>query len=104
MRISDWSSDVCSSDLIDGQVVIAHRRALGHAPIGFAGAVGVDRQRQLELRVRSAMRQPQRALERRCHGEARRHQIGRASWRERVWQYVSISVVADSLKKNKIQT
>src|SRR3546814_14680381 len=29
------------------------------------------------------------------------HQIGRASWRERVCTYVSISGVADSLKKKK---
>src|SRR3546814_13042012 len=29
-------------------------------------------------------------------------EIGRASWRERVWQYVEISVVAGSLKKKTI--
>src|SRR3546814_13543156 len=32
-----------------------------------------------------------------------RHQIGRASCRERVWQYVSISVVAVSLQKTNHQ-
>src|SRR3546814_16353476 len=35
-------------------------------------------------------------------GDARDGQIGRASCRERVCQYVSISVVAVSLKKQKI--
>src|SRR3546814_14925257 len=34
--------------------------------------------------------------------EAKAHQIGRASCGESVCQYVSISVVADSLKKKKI--
>src|SRR3546814_17507444 len=30
MRISDWSSDVCSSDLLDGVVLIDLQVALGH--------------------------------------------------------------------------
>src|SRR3546814_1969190 len=36
LRISDWSSDVCSSDLSNGGLdlprVIGHRGAAGHAP------------------------------------------------------------------------
>src|SRR3546814_17353945 len=72
MRISDWSSDVCSSDLLgvdriaaphDDEVGLHHLLRIGAAP--------------------------------RAAGE-----IGRASCRERVCQYVSISVVAVSLKKN----
>ena len=47
-------------------VVIAHRRALGRGPFGLGDAIGVDRQRQVELRVRPRMAQPQDA------GEARR--------------------------------
>src|SRR3546814_17197323 len=31
MRISDWSSDVCSSDLDDDAVVVHHDRRLGKA-------------------------------------------------------------------------
>src|SRR3546814_12839214 len=38
MRISDWSSDVCSSDLPGGSAELAHPlEVLGHA----AGAVGI---------------------------------------------------------------
>src|SRR3546814_17676063 len=29
MRISDWSSDVCSSDLLDGQTLLGHLLAAG---------------------------------------------------------------------------
>src|SRR3546814_6293319 len=32
MRISDWSSDVCSSDLVRGGVALQH----GNAPLGVA--------------------------------------------------------------------
>src|SRR3546814_8226888 len=34
MRISDWSSDVCSSDLMvePQQVIVAHRAEIGEAP------------------------------------------------------------------------
>src|SRR3546814_12033798 len=39
MRISDWSSDVCSSDL---QVRLrAHRLGLGNAPVRLAAATSV---------------------------------------------------------------
>src|SRR3546814_2281785 len=62
MRISDWSSDVCSSDLIE-QVI----RNLGGAPV--CDDCITD---QLNLSVRS-----QANVE-----------IGRASCRERVCQYV----------------
>src|SRR3546814_12887245 len=76
MRISDWSSDVCSSDLS-----ARWRRALARA---------------------SPPRADRPARGRRCRAAAPRRrsaEIGRASCRERVCQYVSISVVAVSLKK-----
>src|SRR3546814_8246670 len=72
MRISDWSSDVCSSDL---------RSPLDRL---LAGAQ--------QLRRRTVL----------AHQVVAR-EIGRASCRERVCQYVSISVVAVSLKKKTIQ-
>src|SRR3546814_1460895 len=85
MRISDWSSDVCSSDLLvqqrDAQRVL--RRLLQHphpccrrgrAPFAIA---------QLVQEVLAQLRD----------------EIGRASCRVRVCQYVEISVVAVSLKK-----
>src|SRR3546814_18177259 len=48
MRISDWSSDVCSSDLIDGVEVAASRTRAndisgdGDGKVGFAGARAAD--------------------------------------------------------------
>src|SRR3546814_20988189 len=90
MRIRDWSSDVCSSDL---QVVFfmecLHTHAARAARIGsFEILLQRDRRATLE-----GLHQP--GLE-----------IGRASCRARVCLYVSISVVAGSLKKinNKTTT
>src|SRR3546814_17073900 len=85
MRISDWSSDVCSSDLLstDDLRIEAGCRLVGVndldadiAANGGAARFGVEI-----------------------------GQIGRASCRERVCQYVEISVVAVSLqKKQKYKT
>src|SRR3546814_14748430 len=85
MRISDWSSDVCSSDLAyadgdDAQCVYMRRVAVGaDQGVGKGHAIaGMNDGRhafQIDL------------------------EIGRASCRERVCQYVLISVVAVSLKK-----
>src|SRR3546814_3811194 len=103
MRISDWSSDVCSSDLKDQRIIV-----IGRNLIESGG--GSDRRaffvvyRPLDL-----------ALLDRCEGHLRAEivqhvaraeefvlQIGRASCRERVCQYGWISVVAVALKKKKI--
>src|SRR3546814_3331159 len=85
MRISDWSSDVCSSDL--GHAVQRTNEeavaGVGRHPVGLLGvgdvheavAAGQHRQREglgQELGV----------------GIVEAHQIGRAAWRERVCQYV----------------
>src|SRR3546814_18907895 len=90
MRISDWSSDVCSSDLAMMPAHEGHRLArtlswphllaLGVGAIVGTGiltliGVGADRAGPAE--------------------------IGRASCRERGCQYVQISVVAGTLTKNK---
>src|SRR3546814_1791805 len=81
MRISDWSSDVCSSDLPKerntGQFVFSRleppandlTRSHRHTLISERAHGGVD------LRRENAPRTP-------------RHKIGRASCRERVCQYV----------------
>src|SRR3546814_18133316 len=79
MRISDWSSDVCSSDL-------APVGALGRA---FAGKHADRVFAAAPVRIHAA-------------GVRIVAEIGRASCRERVCQYVSISVVAVSLKKKTI--
>src|SRR3546814_18803964 len=89
MRISDWSSDVCSSDLKDVESVQAFGTELDpYAPrYEWINHSIHGRHQHLE---RSRLR---------IGGE----EIGRASCRERVCQYVSISVVAVSLKKKKQQ-
>src|SRR3546814_19631581 len=98
MRISDWSSDVCSSDLVPAWVV---SRAQTFSDL--RGLVPISCM-QLEYSL------VQRSIEREHIPLAQAHdigitawapQIGRASCRERVCPYVSISVVAVSLKKKK---
>src|SRR3546814_11050148 len=101
MRISDWSSDVCSSDLARAKrqclddVMTASDAAidqnLAHPRYAIRdfgkrsnGGLGV-------VELHSAMIGYRYAI----------GQIGRASCRERVCQYVYISVVAVSLKKEK---
>src|SRR3546814_4647704 len=84
MRISDWSSDVCSSDLRAGEVLllrqdqcrqIACQRMLRHA---------LKHRLYVCLRLVVLVQVYQR-----CGApEPRRQEIGRASCRERVCQYV----------------
>src|SRR3546814_17460434 len=90
MRISDWSSDVCSSDLREDVTDPSNFRSIQHfdgwlKSNGRIGLAGVDT----------------RALTRAIRIQGAPNEIGRASGRERVGQYVYISVVADSLKKKK---
>src|SRR3546814_13632757 len=89
MRISDWSSDVCSSDLLMTSVVgTQHLLAL-------AERCGAD---FLFASTSEVYGDPQVHPQREDYFE-----IGRASGRERVCQYVSISVVAGSLKNKTTQ-
>src|SRR3546814_5305362 len=107
MRISDWSSDVCSSDLLrpDPEGVIRALRSIGFASVATDGDCDVEQmagqplhvvQRRhvhapLEIDVRAAHlwqadsrgRYAVRAQDVRVGRE-----IGRASCRERVCQYV----------------
>src|SRR3546814_14906998 len=129
MRISDWSSDVCSSDL---QAIAAHRRVGADDARGpqacarpDAGALFYDAVRSYadsggymgcRCNDRAGMNAGFQALQsvaveplgqQGVHevGLAAQHwQIGRASCRERGWQYVEISGVAVSLKKKKDET
>src|SRR3546814_13331425 len=95
MRISDWSSDVCSSDL-----VAAAARALGvKATIVMpfdAPALKIANTRAYGARIvhYDRLKDDREAIA--------RTQIGRASCRERVCQYVKLSVVAVSLKKKSM--
>src|SRR3546814_14629211 len=99
MRISDWSSDVCSSDLlfplgVGPETVLLGRIAAGVVWVAalLATLLALDRlfakdyeDGSLDLLVLSPL--PLEA------------KIGRASCRDRVCQYVVISVVAVSLKQ-----
>src|SRR3546814_13167064 len=112
MRISDWSSDVCSSDL-QWDVVAA----LAEEFFSGEGARSIGRTvfavGDLKQSIFSFQRADPEAFRR-----LRRHfnervaaadaewreielEIGRAAGRERVCQYVSHSVVAGTLKKKK---
>src|SRR3546814_13334876 len=94
MRISDWSSDVCSSDL-PGQEV-ASRARIGAARMRVADGDGEKLQEPQPRAVvgrRDQRRQGQRG--RGKGGELSHYPspIGRAACRESVCQYVSTSVV-----------
>src|SRR3546814_9486572 len=79
MRISDWSSDVCSSDLAGGaRSSRRHDRFLQSVPFDQT----VPDQRSTSSRARAP------ANARGARGAQRPVQIGRASCRERVCQYV----------------
>src|SRR3546814_17846093 len=117
MRISDWSSDVCSSDLLFGELdrldeimrriemeqrhepaIDAHR---GHL------IAALDRADQFDRFAREGVGQPRDPALRAEHQPFERNivepreQNGRASCRARVCQYVSISGGAVSIKKKK---
>src|SRR3546814_15801643 len=93
MRISDWSSDVCSSDL----PLFRGREPL----VAAEQLVKAGRERLAELLVElvdpeiDALRLPHQPVDL----LQALLEIGRATCRERVCQYVYISVVAVTLKK-----
>src|SRR3546814_19454605 len=108
MRISDWSSDVCSSDLLgvgtgEGQQHLAALALFLHR----RGQPGVERDQvartQLLRRPGEGppaghpFRPPARLPVRR---DLTAGQLGSAPGRERGWQNVEISVVAATIKKN----
>src|SRR3546814_13381490 len=99
MRISDWSSDVCSSDLtVRAGDLFTSKEELKDAR---ASLDDINGQLQLYgdivagLEGKSALSGLQQA-ELKSARDKITEQIGRASCRERVCQSVSISVVAGS--------
>src|SRR3546814_11235181 len=88
MRISDWSSDVCSSDL--------HVKGITKAADAAVAAAGRASDRLTEQM--KTLADATAAIDAQITDARAEREIGRASCRERVCQYVSISVVAVSLK------
>src|SRR3546814_8978049 len=83
LRISDWSSDVCSSDLIVGQALVLPARLEIGARFGAHVPPGViDHELAQSFLAHLNDRANQVLLSQRIA------QIGRASCRERVCQYV----------------
>src|SRR3546814_20773789 len=90
VRISDWSSDVCSSDLAEN-VAAGGRDA--RVDRGRGARAGRGEEADARSRVRraepgGAVAARAQALARRHAGDAAQGEIGRASCRERVCQYV----------------
>src|SRR3546814_18598755 len=97
MRISDWSSDVCSSDLN------AAEQAWNDAFAKYAAAhpeLAAEFKRRLAGELPADWAEKSQAYIAKLQAEGP-EEIGRASCRGRVRQYVSISVVAVSLQKKK---
>src|SRR3546814_20406944 len=92
MRISDWSSDVCSSDLPPAAWQ-ACRRPPRSRPCRERGAKRHNHRSARSLPPPSSTWFP--------GGRPRPAELGRASCRESVCQYVEISVVARPLKKKE---
>src|SRR3546814_12633033 len=116
MRISDWSSDVCSSDLPGADGILFHPAAMTlTSPIGKLCHLYVRPHEGLGKRCsrRSgghfpSSRQFAQATRRTQSKNADSNpsgsyqsEIDRASCRARGCQYTYMTVVADSLRKNK---
>src|SRR3546814_5779039 len=98
MRISNWSSDVCSSDLMLAHVPMPsdhHAEGLKDA-VRLDEADGSDDRRDADHDIAEQSRhaeqeggdtpdEAERAFDTLVHDNV---EIGRASWRERVCQYV----------------
>src|SRR3546814_18914318 len=107
MRISDWSSDVCSSDLLEEELDdVSGGRAQWQAVLDrfwrdFKPRTG-EVMEQKPSEITAALDEFLGAYLFPAKGDGSDpRQLGRASLRERVCQYVSISVVAVSLQKKE---
>src|SRR3546814_19414186 len=105
MRISDWSSDVCSSDLYLQRLpidVLKIDRSFVTEMLKGRDSVAIIRA-VLSLADALGLKTTAEGVETEELAEALTElgQIGRASCRERGCQYVYISVVALSFKKKK---
>src|SRR3546814_13845661 len=106
MRISDWSSDVCSSDLytprsVSTMITDVMRRAGFKAPTGRTGPRVHDLRHSMVVnRILQWYRagvNPQEKLH-----FLSPYKLGRASCRQRVCLYAQHTLVAVSIKKHKL--
>src|SRR3546814_19527089 len=110
MRISDWSSDVCSSDLLTGlaqKYFGGDPLVAGEPPVEWGIALDVEEPQSVgadrALNVIAAHAHHPGDLIIIDFGTATTFELGRASCRERVCKYVSLLVVAVSLQTKKQQ-
>src|SRR3546814_18000734 len=118
MRISDWSSDVCSSDLSDGQSDSAGERCRKPRPGGrhcrsrpkrrdesearcVGGPGNANRQRPTAVVGQARRAQAGVGLGARTHPRSAHSEHGRESCRERGGPYETKTVDHAELKKNK---
>src|SRR3546814_17783474 len=106
MRISDWSSDVCSSDLVSARLLLRSSAITAVSatrpcqPSSTKSGADVTLKARITEDMKTAMRAKDSArlgtIRLLLAGIKQREvdEIGRASCRERVCQYVEISVVA----------
>src|SRR3546814_20663584 len=114
MRISDWSSDVCSSDLRGGGQNGRQKPGEAVGPFQPDGPADLEQSGENENGPSHgapsfrSVPGPSPAMSGRLRGRPRNRllsgAIGRASCRERVCQYVLISVVAGTIKKQNKHT
>src|SRR3546814_17436962 len=110
MRISDWSSDVCSSDLnrVHASCPCADRPHCDDTDGSARRRSGRPRFRPRGLgdrrrHVPAGKRRAEQERGDRCPGNTSRPEIGTASCRDRVCQCVLICVVAFDLKKKTLK-
>src|SRR3546814_15688041 len=108
MRISDWSSDVCSSDLnwiyFNHRVIPQANSARSHQGCGIGGPATAPGAGATTADGAGAAPSIGGAINSDASPTGstwRIEQLGRASCRGRVCQYVEISVVAGTLKKKE---
>src|SRR3546814_13730866 len=109
MRISDWSSDVCSSDLGRCIYVPAQQVLRGDFDAGYSPVIAIListfepclKQRSVRFAALSSSGTTLKTFLNNLWNDESGAEIGSASGRERGCQYVEMSVVAVALKKQR---
>src|SRR3546814_6946414 len=87
MRISDWSSDVCSSDLVEyDQYPSEFFKNVNVYKSADASLIAAGISGTVDLRMLRPLERGERVVALSARGQM--NENGRAACRERVWQYV----------------